>query len=138
MNPLHVVAKLLQILDVSIADLADDEVAFAAALSLSRLARLDVWSAGPWSASLLPAAGVVAARQRRDGYAGGARLPTALLAQALHNVTSLIKYLTIVQYLTCPSDQPNIPSISDQTRRVGSEYGVTSCLVSTIVVSEVR
>lgn len=77
-DPLHVVPQLLQVLNVSVTDLADDEVSLAAALAGARLARLD---GGVGGAGL--AAGRAAARQGRDGDGGRVRLTDALLAQAL-------------------------------------------------------
>ena len=58
MDPLHVVPQLLQILDVSVADLADDKVALA--LWLTGL------GGGAGAGALLGAGAAAAARQRRD------------------------------------------------------------------------
>ena len=85
--PLHVIPQLLQVLDVSVTDLADDEVSLA--LSLTRLARLHD-RPGPRTGARLLAArppGVVTPRQR--GYRDTRRapaLPGVLLTQALRNI----------------------------------------------------
>ena len=85
--PLHVIPQLLQVLDVSVTDLADDEVSLA--LSLTRLARLHD-RPGPRTGARLLAArppGVVTPRQR--GYRDtrrAAALPGVLLTQALRNI----------------------------------------------------
>ena len=71
--PLHVIPQLLQVLDVSVTDLADDEVALA--LSLTRLAGLHD-RPGPRTGARLLAArppGVVTPRQR--GYRDTRRAP---------------------------------------------------------------
>ena len=44
MDPLHVIPKLFQVLNVAIADFANDKVAFAPALAGSRLTRFHRWS----------------------------------------------------------------------------------------------
>ena len=44
MDPLHVIPKLFQVLNVAIADFADDKVALAPALAGSRLTRFHRWS----------------------------------------------------------------------------------------------
>ena len=89
MYPLHVVTQLLQVLDVAVADLADDEVALA--LALARLARLH-HSPGPRAGACLLARarpGVVATRQR--SYRDAGRAPTlagVFLTQALRKQPS--------------------------------------------------
>ena len=65
MYPLHVVPQLLQVLDVTVADLTDDEVALA--LALTRLTWLHDGPGPRTGACLLTARarpGVVATRQR--------------------------------------------------------------------------
>ena len=84
--PLHVIPQLLQVLDVSVTDLADDEVALA--LTLARLAGLHD-GPGPRTGARLLAPrppGVVTPRQRsyRDTRRAAA-LPGVLLTQALRN-----------------------------------------------------
>ena len=84
--PLHVIPQLLQVLDVSVTDLADDEVSLA--LALARLPGLH-HGPGPRTGARLLAArptGVVTPRQR--GYRDtrrAASLPGVLLTQALRN-----------------------------------------------------
>ena len=87
MYPLHVVPELLQVLDVSVADLADDKVPLAPLAGLARLhgARL-VPSRRAGGRAALPGpvlAGVVPAGQRGDGDARAVALAATSLAQAL-------------------------------------------------------
>ena len=89
MYPLHVIPQLLQVLDVAVADLADDKVALA--LALSRLAGLHDGPGPRTRPRLLASArppGVVSPRQRsyRDRRRAPA-LPSVLLTQALRNNT---------------------------------------------------
>ena len=88
--PLHVITQLLQVLDVAVADLADDKVSLALALT-----RLSWLHDGPGArtrprllAAARPAPGVVSPRQRsyRDARRAPA-LPGVLLTQALRNNT---------------------------------------------------
>ena len=88
--PLHVVPQLLQVLDVAVADLADDEVALA--LALSGLAGLHDRPRPRTGARLLATAarpaGVVSPRERRYRDARRApALPGVLLTQALRKTT---------------------------------------------------
>ena len=87
--PLHVIPQLLQVLDVAVADLADDKVSLA--LALTRLAGLHDGPGPRTRPRLLAAArpaGVVTPRQRsyRDARRAPA-LPSVLLTQALRNYT---------------------------------------------------
>ena len=95
-DPLHVVPQLLQVLDIPVADLADDEVALAAALARARLARLH---GGVRGAGL--AAGRAAPRQGRDGDGGRVGLAAALLAQALGMVGVRIVTLQWLRWKRC-------------------------------------
>lgn len=83
MDPLHVVSQLLQILDISVTDFADDKVALPT-LALTRLARLHGVGGRGGDGGLLGDPGVVSAGQRGDGDARGvAALAVVLLAQTL-------------------------------------------------------
>ena len=89
--PLHVVAELLQVLDVAIADLTDDEVALA--LALTRLSWLHNSPSSRTGSCLLapsPRPGVVTTRQWSYGDArrASAALAGVFLTQALRKQQS--------------------------------------------------
>ena len=89
--PLHVVAELLQVLDVAIADLTDDEVALA--LALTRLSWLHNSPGSRTGSRLLapsPRPWIIATRQWSYGDArrASAALAGVFLTQALRKQQS--------------------------------------------------